>query len=80
MVPTTVIAFTQPIQMRVEELSSSVCATLAAKLGVEALGELDRLSQKIKDIVTKVCQGSPIFHSKRTWGSHKYVSRSTDGS
>ncbi len=53
-VPTAVIAFTQPIQMRVEELISGVRATLAAKLYGEDLAELDRLSQRIKDIVAKV--------------------------
>jgi heavy metal efflux system protein len=52
--PTTVIAFTQPIQMRVEELISGVRATLAAKLYGEELGELDRLSQKIKDAIAQV--------------------------
>ncbi len=53
-VPTTVVAFTQPIQMRVEELISGVRATLAAKLYGEDLGELDRLSQKIKDVIARV--------------------------
>ncbi|MFQ5644102.1 MAG: efflux RND transporter permease subunit [Thiogranum sp.] len=53
-VPTAVIAFTQPIQMRVEELISGVRATLAAKLYGQDLAELDRLSQAIKDIVSKV--------------------------
>jgi cobalt-zinc-cadmium resistance protein CzcA len=53
-VPTTVIAFTQPIQMRVEELISGVRATLAAKLYGEDLGELDRLSQRIKDTIAQV--------------------------
>jgi len=53
-VPTAVIAFTQPIQMRVEELISGVRATLAAKLYGEDLGELDRLSQEIKDAISTV--------------------------
>ncbi|MFZ5619700.1 MAG: efflux RND transporter permease subunit [Pseudomonadota bacterium] len=53
-VPTAVIAFTQPIQMRVEELISGVRATLAAKLYGEDLGELDRLSGAIKNAVAKV--------------------------
>ncbi len=52
--PTAVIAFTQPIQMRVEELISGVRATLAIKLYGEDLGELDRLSQQIKDVVANV--------------------------
>ncbi|HEY9199638.1 MAG TPA: CusA/CzcA family heavy metal efflux RND transporter [Gammaproteobacteria bacterium] len=53
-VPTAVIAFTQPIQMRVEELISGVRATLAAKLYGEDLTELDRLSQAIKNAVGQV--------------------------
>ena len=53
-VPTSVIAFTQPIQMRVEELISGVRSTLAAKLYGEDLGELDRLSNEIKNAVAKV--------------------------
>ena len=53
-VPTSVIAFTQPIQMRVEELISGVRATLAAKLYGEDLGELDRLSQEIKNAIGAV--------------------------
>ncbi len=53
-VPTAVIAFTQPIQMRVEELISGVRATLAIKLYGEELAELDRLSQEIKDVVAQV--------------------------
>ena len=53
-VPTSVIAFTQPIQMRVEELISGVRATLAVKLYGEDLGELDRLSAEIKEAVSTV--------------------------
>lgn len=53
-VPTAVIGFTQPIQMRVEELISGVRATLALKLYGENLEELDRLSQQIKEIVSSV--------------------------
>ncbi|MBZ0070139.1 MAG: CusA/CzcA family heavy metal efflux RND transporter [Gammaproteobacteria bacterium] len=53
-VPTAVIAFTQPIQMRVEELISGVRATLAAKLYGEDLGELDRLSAQIKNALAQV--------------------------
>ncbi len=53
-VPTSVIAFTQPIQMRVEELISGVRATLAAKIYGEDLVELDRLSQEIKNTVALV--------------------------
>ncbi|MDE0130482.1 MAG: CusA/CzcA family heavy metal efflux RND transporter [Gammaproteobacteria bacterium] len=53
-VPTAVVAFTQPIQMRVEELISGVRATLAAKIYGEDLSELDRLSGEIKDIIATV--------------------------
>ena len=52
--PTTVVAFTQPIQMRVEELISGVRATLAVKIYGEDLAELDRLSTQVKDIVAEV--------------------------
>ncbi|MDA3934054.1 MAG: CusA/CzcA family heavy metal efflux RND transporter [Gammaproteobacteria bacterium] len=53
-VPTAVIAFTQPIQMRVEELISGVRATLAAKIYGQELTELDRLSEEIKNVVAGV--------------------------
>jgi cobalt-zinc-cadmium resistance protein CzcA len=53
-VPTAVFAFTQPIQMRVEELISGVRATLAAKIYGEDLGELDRLSAQIRDVISDV--------------------------
>jgi len=53
-VPTAVIAFTQPIQMRVEELISGVRATLATKIYGEDLEELDRLSEEIKDVIAEV--------------------------
>jgi cobalt-zinc-cadmium resistance protein CzcA len=53
-VPTAVVAFTQPIQMRVEELISGVRATLATKIYGEDLEELDRLSVEIKDAIAKV--------------------------
>ncbi len=52
--PTSVIAFTQPIQMRVEELISGVRATLAAKLYGQDLKELDRLSEQIKNAIAAV--------------------------
>ena len=52
--PTTVVAFTQPIQMRVEELISGVRATLAAKLYGEDLAVLDRLSGQIKEVLETV--------------------------
>jgi cobalt-zinc-cadmium resistance protein CzcA len=53
-VPTAVIAYTQPIQMRVEELISGVRATLAAKIYGEDLAELDRLSEEIKNVIAEV--------------------------
>ena len=53
-VPTAVISFTQPIQMRVEELISGVRATLAAKLYGQELKELDRISQQIKNAISQV--------------------------
>jgi cobalt-zinc-cadmium resistance protein CzcA len=53
-VPTAVVAFTQPIQMRVEELISGVRATLAIKIYGEDLEELDRLSEEIKDTISGV--------------------------
>ncbi|MGE0624759.1 MAG: efflux RND transporter permease subunit [Pseudomonadales bacterium] len=52
--PTAVVAFTQPIQMRVEELISGVRATLAAKIYGPELDELERLSQKIKGTIANV--------------------------
>ena len=53
-VPTAVVAFTQPIQMRVEELISGVRATLAAKIYGEDLAELNRLSEEVKDVIATV--------------------------
>ena len=52
--PTSVIAATQPIQMRVEELISGVRATLAVKLYGEDLATLDRLSAEVKEVIEKV--------------------------
>jgi heavy metal efflux system protein len=54
LVPTSVIAFTQPIQMRVEELISGVRATLATKIYGPELEVLDRVSSQIKDVLTGV--------------------------
>jgi heavy metal efflux system protein len=53
-VPNVVPGYTQPIQMRVEELISGVRATLALKLYGEDLGELDRLSARLKTALSKV--------------------------
>lgn len=52
--PNSVIAFTQPIQMRVEELISGVRATLALKVYGGDLATLDRLSAQLKEVVDKV--------------------------
>ena len=52
--PTVVVAFTQPIQMRVEELLSGVRATLAAKVYGTDLAELDRASAQLKDVLAQV--------------------------
>lgn len=52
--PTAVVSYTQPIQMRIEELISGVRATLALKLYGEDLGELDRLSSRIKGVLGEV--------------------------
>ncbi|MDR3445454.1 MULTISPECIES: CusA/CzcA family heavy metal efflux RND transporter [unclassified Dyella] len=49
--PTAVVSYTQPIQMRIEELISGVRATLALKLYGDDLGELDRQSARIKDVL-----------------------------
>jgi cobalt-zinc-cadmium resistance protein CzcA len=53
-VPNVVPGYTQPIQMRVEELISGVRATLALKLYGEDLAELDRLSAQIKTVLAGV--------------------------
>jgi cobalt-zinc-cadmium resistance protein CzcA len=53
-VPTAVVAFTQPIQMRVEELISGVRATLATKIYGADLAVLDQLSEEIKDVIAQV--------------------------
>ena len=53
-VPNVVPGFTQPIQMRVEELISGVRATLALKLYGEDLAQLDRISGQLKDALGKV--------------------------
>jgi cobalt-zinc-cadmium resistance protein CzcA len=52
--PTAVVSYTQPIQMRIEELISGVRATLALKLYGDDLAELDRLSAKLKDMLASV--------------------------
>ena len=52
--PNVVPSYTQPIQSRVEELISGVRATLALKLYGQDLGELDRLSTRMKDALGSV--------------------------
>jgi cobalt-zinc-cadmium resistance protein CzcA len=52
--PTAVVGFTQPIQMRIEELVSGVRATLALKLYGYDLGQLDRLSAQLKRVLDGV--------------------------
>ncbi|MGN6481422.1 efflux RND transporter permease subunit [Luteibacter sp.] len=52
--PTAVVSYTQPIQMRIEELISGVRATLALKIYGDDLSELDRLSAKARDILAGV--------------------------
>lgn len=52
--PTWVLAATQPIQMRVDELISGVRSTLALKLYGEDLETLDRLSGEIKEVLETV--------------------------
>jgi heavy metal efflux system protein len=52
--PTVVLAATQPIQMRVEELISGVRATLALKVYGQDLATLDRLAAQIKPILGSV--------------------------
>jgi len=53
-VPNVVPGYTQPIQMRVEELISGVRATLALKLYGEDLTRLDKLSGQIKTALSQV--------------------------
>jgi cobalt-zinc-cadmium resistance protein CzcA len=53
-VPNVVPGYTQPIQMRVEELISGVRATLALKLYGQDLQELDRISAQLKTALGKV--------------------------
>ncbi|NYE30306.1 cobalt-zinc-cadmium resistance protein CzcA [Rhodanobacter sp. K2T2] len=52
--PTAVVSYTQPIQMRIEELISGVRATLALKIYGDDLGELDRLSARLKNVLAGV--------------------------
>ncbi len=53
-VPNVVPGYTQPIQMRVEELISGVRATLALKLYGQDLAQLDKLGGRIKTVLGTV--------------------------
>ncbi|MFZ1620862.1 efflux RND transporter permease subunit, partial [Dokdonella sp.] len=53
-VPNVVPGYTQPIQMRVEELISGVRATLALKLYGEDLQQLDQISGQLKGVLAGV--------------------------
>lgn len=52
--PTAVVSYTQPIQMRIEEMISGVRATLALKIYGDDLGEMDRLSARVKNVLAGV--------------------------
>lgn len=75
-VPNVVPSYTQPIQMRVEELISGVRATLALKLYGEDLRELDKLSGRIKRVLDKV-PGVADLALKPISASRRSASRST---
>lgn len=53
-IPTVVVATTQPIQMRIEELLSGVRAPLALKVYGRDLATIDRLSRQIKNALAHV--------------------------
>ena len=52
--PTAVVSYTQPIQMRIEELISGVRATLALKVYGDDLDQLDHVSAQLKDVLATV--------------------------
>ena len=68
--PTVVVAATQPIQMRVEELISGVRATLALKVYGPDLDVLDRLGAPIKTDPGG-CRVSPIYPWRQTTASRR---------
>lgn len=72
--PTAVIAGTQPIQSRIEELISGVRATLALKLYGEDLNMLDKLSGQIKTVLDKV-QGAADLSLEANKGKPQLVIR-----
>ncbi len=53
-IPTALFSFSQPIQMRVDELISGTRATLAVKVHGEDLATLGRLGEKVKEVVSSV--------------------------
>ncbi|QWT19706.1 CusA/CzcA family heavy metal efflux RND transporter [Bacillus sp. NP157] len=54
LLPTAVVSYTQPIQMRIEELISGVRATLALKIYGDDLAQLDRLAAASKAVLAGV--------------------------
>jgi cobalt-zinc-cadmium resistance protein CzcA len=75
-VPNVVPGYTQPIQMRVEELISGVRATLALKLYGEDLVELDRSARRSRRCWRR-CRAWPTCRWKPTSASRRSASRST---
>lgn len=75
LLPTAVVSYTQPIQMRIEELISGVRATLALKVYGNDLGELDRLGAQLKATLA-ASQAWLTSPSKPTLASHRCVSMS----
>jgi heavy metal efflux system protein len=53
-VPEVVVAATQPIQMRIDELISGVRATLSAKIYGEDFATIDRIANQVRNVVAKV--------------------------
>jgi len=53
-VPTALFSFSQPIQLRVDELVSGTRATLAVKIHGEDLAVLSRLGTEVKDILASI--------------------------
>ncbi|HSR11485.1 MAG TPA: CusA/CzcA family heavy metal efflux RND transporter, partial [Thermodesulfobacteriota bacterium] len=53
-VPTALFNFSQPIQMRVDELVSGTRAALAVKIHGEELAVLGRLGEEVKEVISSV--------------------------
>ena len=66
-VPTAVVAFTQPIQMRVEELISGVRADVAVKIYGDDLDTLADLAKSIEGVVASI-PGSADAQSEQVTG------------